>query len=130
MTDGDGLAGHDGSLAGGLSRPPTGSSSGLLRLFAGAPDTVLLLTLNGSGWDGAMASSDRVSTDWPDAEAGERAFSGTSLSAVDESGESLQAGNRSTSGGQVVRISSAIEAALRRNVLSLGVGIEANLENE
>lgn len=118
-TDGDGLAGQDGSPAGGLSRPPTGSSSGLVRFFSVAPDTVLLLTLNGSGWDGVMASSDRVSTDWADAEAGERVFSGISLSAVDDSGDCLQVDNRSTSGGQVVWNSSASEAALRRGGLSL-----------
>ena len=108
----------------GLNLPTTGSSSGLVASFIGAPGV-----FKGSETVWAIASSERISADCADAMTRESALSGVSLSAVEEdSGESLHKDDLSNSGGQVVRaeISSRIDVASRRGVLSLGVGIEAS----
>jgi hypothetical protein len=76
-----------------------------------------------------VASSDGISSGCGDATPGERAWSRVVSLSVreDESSGSLQAGNRSGSGGQVARVISwAIDAAFKRGVLSLGVGIETS----
>jgi hypothetical protein len=121
VTGGEGLEGlreHAESPAG-LNLPTGGSSSDLVVLFGGAI---------GSGFSLTGSVSERPIMDCADKRGGESARSGASLSALEASGESLQDGNLSSSGGQVEREdnSSANEAAFRRGVLSLGVGIEAN----
>jgi hypothetical protein len=88
---------------------------------------ILLSTFSGSDAKSALPSSERLSTDGAVALAGVRASSIASLAVMVESGESLQAETRSSSGGQVrVEITSAIEVGR----LSLGVGIGAGSRKE
>lgn len=85
---------------------------------------ILLSTFSGSVAKSALPSSDRLNTDGTMALPGESTSSMVSLVEPAESGESLQARSRSTSGGQVrVEITSAIEVGW----LSLGVGIEGDV---
>jgi hypothetical protein len=86
---------------------------------------ILLSTFSGSDAKSALPSSERLSTDGAVALAGVRASSIASLAVMVESGESLQAETRSSSGGQVrVEITSAIEVGR----LSLGVGIGGGIK--
>lgn len=81
---------------------------------------ILLSTFSGSDAKSALPSSERLSTEGAVTLDGVRASSSASLAETVESGESLQAEARSSSGGQVrVEITSAIEGAW----LLLGVGI-------
>lgn len=82
---------------------------------------ILLSTFSGSDAKSAVPSSARLSTDGAVALAGVRASSIASLVKAAESGESLQADMRSSSGGQVrVEITSAIEVG--RLLLGVGIG--------
>lgn len=104
---GDWLRGHES--AGELALPGPASSSAVV---------IFLSTLSGSVAKRVVPSSDRLCTDGAVALAGDRASSRASPVPTD-SGESLQADIRSTSGGQVrVEITSATEVGW-----SLGVGI-------
>jgi len=88
---------------------------------------ILLSTFSGSAAKSAVPSSERLSTDGAVTLAGVRASSRASLAETVESGESLQAEVRSSSGGQVrVEITSAIEVGR----LLLGVGIGGGLRKE
>jgi hypothetical protein len=130
VVTGDGWLDERGVSPAGLNLPAVASSSDLSILLAGAPGTAL--AFNVSVFERVMASSDEVSVDCAEAMAGERTLSGASLSVVVDSGDSRQDESLSISGGHVVRveISSAIDVAFRRGVLSLGVGIEANQRND
>jgi hypothetical protein len=86
---------------------------------------ILLSTFSGSDAKSALPSSERLSTEGAVALVGVRASSSASLAETVESGESLQAEARSSSGGQVrVEITSAIEVGR----LSLGVGIGGGIK--
>jgi hypothetical protein len=82
---------------------------------------ILLSTFSGSDAKSVLPSSERLRTDGAVALAGVRASSIASLAVMVESGESLQAETRSSSGGQVrVEITSAIEVG--RLLLGVGIG--------
>lgn len=82
---------------------------------------ILLSTFTGSDAKSTVPSSERLSTDGAIVLAGVRASSRASLAETVESGESLQAETRTSSGGQVrVEITSAIEVG--RLLLGVGIG--------